>query len=256
MTDFSADAVRFLIGGGLGLIAGSFLGALVMRWPRGESIVRGRSKCDGCGRTLGMRDLIPLISFMLARGTCRACGARIDPAHAWMELGAALIGGILLWLLPLPAAALFMVAGWILLALAVLDARHFWLPDALTLPLAAIGLTLGDWVLPAPLMDRVIGAALGYGGLFLIAIGYRWLRGHDGLGLGDAKLLGAIGAWLGWALLPLVLLLASLGGLVWALALKPLGRPVGSATRFPFGTLLCLAVVPAAWFGWISGLPG
>jgi leader peptidase (prepilin peptidase)/N-methyltransferase len=256
MSDFSADAARFLLGCGLGLIAGSFLGALVMRWPRGESILWGRSKCDGCGRTLGIRDLIPLVSAMLARGKCRACGAPIDPAHGLMELGAALIGGVSLWLVPSPAAALFMLAGWMLLALAVLDARHFWLPDALTLPLAAIGLTLGDWVLPAPLMDRVIGAALGYGGLFLIAIGYRWLRGRDGLGLGDAKLLGAIGAWLGWALLPLVLLLASLGGLVWALTLKLLGRPVESTTRFPFGTLLCLAALPAAWFGWMIGLPG
>ena len=244
-----SDAARFLVGSLSGAIIGSFLGAIVMRWPRGESVLRGRSKCDGCGRTLRAVELIPLVSAPLSRGRCRQCGASIDPAHGVMELGAALIGGLALWLLPFPAAILFAVAGWLLLTLAMLDARHLWLPDALTFPLAALGLTLGDWVLPASFPDRLIGAALGYGLLFAIALLYRRLRGREGLGLGDAKLLGAIGAWLGWQLLPLVLLVASVAGLVWALALWLLGREIDGSTRLPFGTFLCLAVVPAALLG-------
>jgi len=253
VTVFASDLARFLLGCGLGAIVGSFLGALVMRWPRGESVVRGRSKCDGCGRTLGPLELIPIFGALLARGRCRSCGELIDPVHGLMEIGGALIAGFSLLLLPVPAAALFMVAGWLLLALAVLDARHMWLPDALTLPLAALGLTLGDWVLPAPFGDRMIGAAIGYGGLFLLAIGYRRLRGREGLGLGDAKLLGAIGAWTGWQILPLVLLVASLAGLLWALALRLTGKAVDGKTPLPFGAFLCLAVVPATWLGWSMG---
>jgi leader peptidase (prepilin peptidase) / N-methyltransferase len=115
----------------------------------------------------------------------------------------------------------------------------------LTLPLAALGLTVGDWVLPAPFLDRAIGAGIGYAGLFLLALGYRLLRGRDGLGLGDAKLLGAIGAWMGWQALPIVLLVASVGGLLWALLQHLRGGRMDAATRLPLGTFLCLAVVPA-----------
>ncbi|MCW2382399.1 MULTISPECIES: prepilin peptidase [unclassified Sphingobium] len=245
-----ADLLRMALGCGLGLIAGSFLGAIVTRWPRGESVMRGRSACDACGRTLGAIDLIPLLSALRTRGRCRTCGARIDPAHVIMELGAAMIGGVCAWLLPLPAAALVAVALWILLALAVLDARHFWLPDALTLPLAVLGLTLGDWLVPAPFADRMIGAAIGYIGLFLLAMSYRRLRGREGLGLGDAKLLGAIGAWLGWQLLPVVLLLASVGGLIWAVILRLKGHALSGNMRLPFGTFLCLAAPLAARLAW------
>lgn len=225
-----------------------------MRWPRGESVARGRSACDECGRKLSALELVPLLSALISRGRCRGCGARIDPAHMLMEFGCALIGGLGFWLIPLPAAALIVIAFWMLLALAALDARHFWLPDRLTLPLAALGLTLGDWILPAPFWDRVIGAAVGYIGLFVLAVSYRRLRGRDGLGLGDAKLLGAIGAWLGWALLPIVLLFASLGGLLWVLAQKLLGKSVASTTKVPLGTFLCAAVIPAALIGWSAGL--
>jgi leader peptidase (prepilin peptidase)/N-methyltransferase len=244
VTWLASDAARFLIGCGLGAIIGSFLGAIVTRWPRGEGVVRGRSRCDSCDRTLGPLELVPLIGALVARGRCRTCGVRIDPIHSFMEAGAALIGGLALWLLPLPAAGLFMTGGWILLTLAVLDARHFWLPDALTLPLAAIGLTVGDWVLPAPFLDRAIGAGIGYAGLFLLAVSYRRLRGRDGLGLGDAKLLGAIGAWMGWQALPIVLLTASAAGLLWVLFLYLRGRSVDATMRLPLGTFLCMAVIP------------
>lgn len=239
-------AVRFLIGAGLGAIIGSFLATIVSRWPRGASVVTGRSRCDGCDRALGLLDLVPLVGWLVARGKCRTCGARIDPVHPGIEAGAALIGGYCALAFPPLPALLFAVGGWLLLTLAVLDARHMWLPDALTLPLAALGLTLGDWILPAPFMDRVIGAAAGAGLLLLLALGYKRLRGREGLGLGDAKLLGAIGAWLGWQALPFVLLIASITALLWVLALRLRGQAIDAQMRVPLGTFLCLAVVP----GW------
>jgi leader peptidase (prepilin peptidase)/N-methyltransferase len=254
LTGDLGEGARLLLGGAGGAIIGSFLATIVSRWPRGQSVVSGRSRCDGCGRTLGPFDLVPLLGWVVARGKCRSCGARIDPAHPLVEAGAALIGALCFWGLP-PLAALVLACGfWLLLILAVLDARHFWLPDALTYPLALVGLTVGEWVLPAPLADRLIGAGLGAGLMLVLAYGYKYLRGREGLGLGDAKLLGAIGAWLGWTMLPLVLLFASLGGLLWALQLKARGQAIDGATRLPFGTFLCLAVAPAWALGLSLGL--
>jgi leader peptidase (prepilin peptidase)/N-methyltransferase len=233
-----------LIGAGAGAIIGSFLATIVSRWPRGLSVVTGRSRCDDCGGSLNALDLVPLVGWLVRRGKCRRCGARIDWAHPLIELGCLLIGGLCAWAFPPVAAELFAFGGWLLITLAVLDARHLWLPDALTLPLAALGLTLGDWVLPAPFPDRVIGAVAGATFLALVAFAYRKLRGREGLGLGDAKLLGAIGAWMGWQALPFVLLIASVTALLWALALRATGKPIDARTRIPLGTFLCLAVVP------------
>ncbi|MFT3965009.1 MAG: A24 family peptidase [Sphingobium sp.] len=230
----------------LGLVIGSFLGALVMRWPRGERLRSGRSRCDSCGRTLAVRDLIPILSALASGLRCRTCRARIDPAHWVMEAGAAIIGGAAFALADGPLAALgWSLLGWLLLALALLDARHFWLPDALTLPLAFLGLTIGPFSTGAGLLDRWIGAAAGYGALVLVAIGYRALRRREGLGLGDAKLLGAIGTWTGWAALPFVLLIASTGALAWTALMALRGDPVHGGSRLPLGTFLCAAAGPA-----------
>ena len=244
-----------LIGVGAGGVAGSFLGALVTRWPRGESVAKGRSYCDSCGRTLGLLELVPLLGWALARGRCRTCGARIDPAHPLLEAGCALIGALAFAMAPPLPALVLALGGWMLLALALLDWRHHWLPDALTLPFAALGLTLGEWLGLPPFTDRCIGAAAGYGALFVIALGYRALRGREGLGLGDAKLLGGIGAWLGWAALPLVLLIASAGGLAVAGLMAARGHSVDAQTPLPLGTFLCAAIPPAGvialWLGLI-----
>lgn len=235
-------AVRSLAGLALGLIIGSFLGALVTRWPRGESVAAGRSRCDACGVLLGPRDLVPVLSALAGRLRCRTCGVRIDPVHLLMELGCAAIA-LLAFVLAggLLAAIGWSLLGWLLLALAVLDWRHFWLPDALTLPLAFLGLTIGPFTNAAAMADRWIGAAAGYGALMAVALGYRALRGREGLGGGDAKLLGAIGAWTGWLALPFLLLIASLLGLGWALT----RGAVRADMRVPLGTFLCLAVAPA-----------
>ncbi|MPT47382.1 MAG: prepilin peptidase [Sphingobium sp.] len=258
------------IGLGLGLIFGSFLGALVVRWPQGRSVLGGRSVCDGCGRPLSAWELVPLLSFMLCRGRCRSCGGQIDKAHILMEAGCGVIGTAAMilagqavmahtfmagavvaepvmhvLLAALPLAAAWMVLGWALLTLALLDARYYWLPDAITLPLLFLGLTIGPWVTGVTLQDALIGAAIGYGSLLVVAMGYRRLRGRDGLGLGDAKLLGALGAWMGCQVLPFILLLASVAALLWVIGRKIMGADINATTRIAFGTFLCMAALPA-----------
>ena len=225
----------------LGLIFGSFIANLVIRWPQGRSVIAGRSACDSCGATLGPGELIPVFSHLLQRGTCRSCHAPIDRRHLMIELAAAMIGATALFVSPDLNGAAGALFGWFLLALAVLDVEHFWLPDALTLPLMALGLIAAALLRPDLAEMRMIGAALGYTGLSLIGWAYRKLRGRVGLGGGDPKLLGAIGAWLGWPLLPFVLLLASLVGLG-ALLLRR--EKVTAATRVPLGALMALAAWP------------
>ncbi|MDB5681781.1 MAG: peptidase, partial [Sphingomonas bacterium] len=195
--------------GVLGAIVGSFLATLVIRWPRERSVIGGRSQCDGCGRTLRVWELVPLVSALASRGRCRSCGAAIDPRHWQIELGCAVLGVISGLAVPGPVGVAGAVFGWVLLTLAALDVAEFWLPDALTGTLAAAGLATIA-VAPPEWPDRLIGGAAGFVSLWLIAFAYRRLRGRDGLGGGDPKLLGAIGLWVGWAMLPFVLLLACL----------------------------------------------
>lgn len=135
------------------------------------------------------------------------------------------------------------VFGWMLLAAGAIDAEHFWLPDALTLPLAALGLAASLAGEP-PLADRLIGLAAGFGSLWLIGWSYRRLRGREGLGGGDPRLFGAIGAWLGWQALPVVLVIAGLAGLG-AVAIAVLrGRDVTATTQLPLGSLMAVAAFP------------
>jgi len=242
------SAAPFAIAGAvLGAIFGSFLATLILRWPAGRSVLRGRSQCDGCGRSLSPLELVPVVSAILLRGTCRICAAPIDPTHVRMEIGCAAIGGLSLALLPGVEGAGWAIFGWIILTLAVLDWRHMWLPDALTLPLAFLGLTLALWVNDVSPIDRAIGALVGYGGLLILSVGYRVLRGREGLGLGDAKLLGALGAWFGWQALPFVLLIASLAAIIVVAIRTGRGETLSRSSAIPLGTFLCIAALP----GWI-----
>ena len=230
----------------LSAIVGSFLATLVVRWPDDRSILTGRSACDGCGRALAPRDLIPLLSALASRGRCRTCHARIDPVHWHVELACALVGlsvGLMAadWL----QAVAGVTMGWLLVTLAALDWRVFWLPDRLTALLALAGLGAGAAGLSPELADRLIGGAAGFASLRLIARGYRLLRGRDGMGGGDPKLFGAIGLWLGWRMLPSVLLLAGLAGLGIVLFRHLTGRPVARDDALPLGTLLAAAAYPA-----------
>jgi len=235
-------------------VIGSFLGTLISRTAAGEGFVAGRSRCEACGHTLGPSELVPLVSFAIQRGRCRACQAPIRRFHLHVELAALLV----------PATALLAgedgallaagcVLGWTLLALAWIDVLTLRLPDALTLPLVLAGLAEALWLDPEALTDRALGAALGYTAFRLLAWAYRLLRGRDGLGQGDAKLLAAAGAWLGAAMLADVVLVAAVGGLLFAGLLALAGRPVNGSTRLPFGPFLAVGV----WSTWlfVSQLP-
>lgn len=257
-----------LLMGGLGLIAGSFLGLVSLRLPQGQDIVVRRSHCGACGRTLAPWRLIPLVSWALSRGKCSDCGAAIPLRYPLIELAAAAIGVWAALRFDDPAWALAGgVLGWQLLLLAVVDAEHFWLPDALTLPLFLSGLFAAvaldpanahsglQWSLIGPLKTPLIGAAVGFGGLWLLAVLYKRVRGRDGLGGGDPFLLGAVGAWVGWTGLPSVLLWASITGLSLVAAKVVLRRPVAATDRLPFGVFLAVG----AWMTWLYGplgLPG
>ena len=244
---FADPLARGVAGIVLGAIVGSFLATILIRWPKSESAMAGRSRCDACGATLQARDLVPVLSYVAARGRCRRCAARIDARHVAIELAAAGIGLIAVLAHPFPLAFATALLGWWLLLLALLDLEHQWLPDRLTLPLIAAGLAIGWAGLGPELVDRLAGAAIGWSALMLIAVGYRMLRGREGLGGGDPKLFAAIGAWVGAWHLPLILLGAGLIGLASVALMRLRGRDVGAATRLPLGTFLALA----AWPVWL-----
>jgi leader peptidase (prepilin peptidase)/N-methyltransferase len=237
----------------LGAIVGSFLATVAIRWPQERSALRGRSECDACHRPLTARDLVPLFSALATRGRCRTCGARIDPRHWQVELAAALVGLSAGLVAPAPLALAGAVFGWLLLVLAAIDAAEFWLPDELTLSLATGGVVTGLLLAPPSLTERLIGGVAGFASLWLIATGYRLLRGREGLGGGDPKLFGAIGLWLGWRMLPAVLLIAALVGLGVAAVAMLRGRDVAADTALPFGTFLAIAAYPA-WLVMIASV--
>jgi leader peptidase (prepilin peptidase)/N-methyltransferase len=228
---------------------GSFLSVLVTRLPEGQTVVFGRSACRTCGRELGARDLVPLLSWAALRNRCRHCRARIGFLYPGMELAAL---GVAFWAATLAMGPLLWAScalGWALLALAVIDAREGLLPDLLTWPLLLAGLAAAAWLDPDGLGSRAIGAIAGFAVFWALALLYRRLRRREGLGLGDAKLLAAAGAWLGWEALPSVVLVAAIAGLGWILALSLGGRRLALDTELPFGPGLCLGF----WLVWLYG---
>lgn len=240
-------AIRAALGLVLGLAAGSFLATVLIRWPNGGSALAGRSRCDACAAPLGVRDLVPLISWLAGRGRCRRCGARIDPRHPAMEIAAAMLGLVAAVAHPMPLAAATALFGWWLLLIAALDLEHQWLPDRLTLPLIPLGLAAAWANLGPEFPERLAGAAIGWAVLAAIAFLYRRLRGREGMGGGDPKLLAGLGAWVGVWLLPVILLGAGLLGLAALLMMRLRGEIVARDNRLPLGTLMVLA----AWPVWL-----
>ncbi|GGA29462.1 prepilin peptidase [Neptunicoccus cionae] len=221
---------------------GSFLGVLVDRLPRGEDVVRQPSACRGCGQKIPARDLVPLLSYLLLRGRARCCGAKIPPLLPLLEAGAFLVA---LLMLLLAQSDLHMLFGtlylWLLLALLASDATVMRLPDPLTAALLLVGLALA-WEDPYRSLPAALLAALGAAAVFWgIRIAYFFLRGREGLGLGDVKLIGGIAAGLGAAQTPLAVLVAALLALGFAAA-QALWRqtPPSATTALPFGSFLCL----------------
>jgi leader peptidase (prepilin peptidase)/N-methyltransferase len=233
---------------------GSFVATLAWRLPRGEPAILGRSACPACGTTLNAIDLIPVFGWLLRRGHCRACAAPIAPAYPLTELAAVGAAAWAAWAVA-PGWPLWAVCGlgWALLALALIDARHFLLPDVLTLPLVLAGLAaaLADgpsW--PIPPRDALIGAATGYVVLLAVGFLYRRLRGREGLGQGDAKLLAAAGAWTGWMGLPSVVLIAALAALGWVATESLIrGRRPRLGQRVAFGVFLALGTWLVVLYG-------
>lgn len=228
----------------LGLIIGSFLATMIQRWPLGQSVTSGRSRCDHCGQAIAVRDLVPLASFVLLGGKCRACDAKIDPTHVTVEVLCGLVGAAAMLAAPGQAGLMGALFGWLLVALAALDLKHFWLPDRLVVMLLLVaGASAAIGVAPR-WIDRAFGAVAGFVTLALISVAYRWLRRRDGLGGGDPKLLAGIGAMLGWQALPLILLGASTVGLLFVALRLAGGHKVEATDRLPLGALMALAAFP------------
>lgn len=228
---------------------GSFLGVLIHRLPPGEPIAWSRSRCLHCDTVLGPRDLIPLASWAMARGHCRRCGAALGWFYPAVELAAVAIALVSVTVEPGGMAWLdFLLGAW-LLALAWIDAEHFLLPDLLTLPLVAAGLAVSLVLQPAEWFDPLAGIACGYIGFRAVALIYRWWRGREGLGGGDAKLLAAAGAWVGASGLASVVFGGAVIALIAAALSALAGRRFRRDTALPFGPFLALAT----WLVWLFG---
>lgn len=228
---------------------GSFLGVVIDRLPEGRPILAGRSACDHCGRHLGPLELIPLISFLWQGGSCKTCGGRLRRFYPAIELAATAVAigvavtmsGWLIWV------SLYL--GWSLLALAVIDNRHKVLPDPINLTLLPVGLAVTFIHSPSEIEAHGLGAVLGFSMLASISFAYRYLKKREGLGLGDAKLFAAAGAWLGWAALPGLLFVAAFSALLLTLIRTRLDDRISTTDHIAFGPYLALAF----WGSWLFG---
>ncbi len=230
---------------------GSWLGVLIRRLPRGTPVALARSRCEACGTALGPLELVPLLSWLWLRGRCHHCRAPIDRFHVGIELAAVGVAAWAVWVAgdDTMRAWLGSGLGWTLLALAWIDLEWLILPDVLTLPLLLGGLAATWLAAPEALGDAALGAALGWLVFASVAAGYRALRGRDGLGGGDAKLLAAAGAWLGWQALPQVMLLAAVAALGVAGTLRLARGRAFAGMKLAFGPWLALAT----WLVWLYG---
>lgn len=274
----------------MGLAFGSFLNVCLTRWPAGESIVKPRSHCRNCGRTLAWWENVPLLSWLALRGRCRTCRTWIGWRYSLVEAAISALWATVAWRFlelaldpDVPAISRFlhynvyndfsatmgkMIFFWLLIALAALDLEHLWLPDWLTLPGITLGVifsavyrSIGDRYSDAPSSSTLrIGLQSAFGSAFAIlaAAGlillirwiYKLIRHHEGLGLGDAKLMAMLAAWLG---LPGALLSFAIGVVLGSLAgIVVLTRNKGSeswaTTKLPLGTFLCIGgVVSSLW---------
>jgi leader peptidase (prepilin peptidase) / N-methyltransferase len=228
---------------------GSFLGVVVRRLPEDRPIAWGRSRCEHCGTVLAARDLVPVFSWLAAGGRCRYCHQHLGWFYPGTEIAALLVALLAIIADGGGGTWLDCVFGWWLLTLGWIDLRRWLLPDALTLPLIVLGLILAAVFARDQLVDRALGAALGYLGLRAIALIYSALRRREGLGEGDAKLLAAAGAWVGVSALPQVIFGAAVSALVAVVALRLAGVRLRAHSALPFGPFLALAT----WLIWLFG---
>lgn len=256
-----------MIGLLLGAIIGSFLNVVVYRlplimhsaWSNEAKLFLGmapdkadnlslstpRSHCPDCGTQLKAIHNIPVLSYCFLRGRCSHCSSLISIQYPLIELLSAFLTAYILISYGLSDKGLFcLIFTYSLIALAAIDMREQILPDQITLPLLWLGLILsffGQWTAPS---DAIIGAALGYLSLWSVMQLFKLITGKEGMGYGDFKVNAAIGAWLGWQMVPIVILLSSfLGAIIGLFAIIFLGHDRRSP--FAFGPYLCLA-------GWVA----
>jgi leader peptidase (prepilin peptidase) / N-methyltransferase len=256
-----------------GLCIGSFLNVVIHRLPKmlergwreecaelaGQplpqeprySLVAPRSACPSCGHAIRAWENVPIVSWLVLGGRCSACRSKISFKYPLVEALAGLGAAYAAWRFGATVAALGAALFiWFTIALAFIDQETGLLPDALTLPLVWIGLLVnlvGGFV---PLPEAVIGAVAGYLALWLVFHGFRLLTGKEGMGYGDFKMNAAVGAFLGWKLLPLVILLSSLVGLIFgALQMFAARGRWESGFRFHFGPYLAIAGIVAMFWG-------
>ncbi|OYD54088.1 prepilin peptidase [Thauera propionica] len=266
------DPIAFTgVGALLGLFVGSFLNVVIHRLPRmmerdwhaqaaelrGEpvepaerfNLATPRSRCPHCGHLIGALENIPVLSYLVLRGRCGHCGAGISMRYPIVEAFTALLSGYAAWHFGFGvAAAGALLFIWTMVTLAFIDVDTQLLPDDLTLPLLWLGLLFNLIGTFTDLHSAVIGAMAGYLALWSVYWLFKLVTGKEGMGYGDFKLLGAIGAWLGWQLLPLTILLSSLVGAVVGIALIVLARH-GRNVPIPFGPYLAAAGIIALFWG-------
>ncbi|CAM3918764.1 Type 4 prepilin-like proteins leader peptide-processing enzyme [Pseudomonas reidholzensis] len=255
----------------LGLLVGSFLNVLVHRlpimlerqWQREAQEVLElpvaeharfdlslpASHCPHCGHGIRAWENIPLLSYVWLRGRCSACKAAISPRYPLVELACAGLSLVVAWHFgPGVQALCALLLTWCLLALSLIDSEHQLLPDVLVLPMVWVGLMVNAFGVYVPLNEALWGAVIGYLSLWTVYWVFKLVTGKEGMGYGDFKLLALIGAWGGWQVLPLTLLLSSVVGAVIGLCLLRL-RKASMGTAMPFGPYLAIA-------GWIAVLWG
>ena len=255
----------------LGLLVGSFLNVVIYRLPkmlesdwqlqcaelRGDVVAAPavynlwmpRSACPNCGHPISALENIPVISWLALRGRCRDCGTAIGLRYPTVELLAALLAAALAWKYgPNLMLAGSLILLWALVVLAFIDLDTTLLPDTLTLPLLWLGLLFNLFGTFTTLQSAVIGAMAGYLSLWLVYWAFKLVTGKEGMGYGDFKLLAAIGAWLGWELLPVTILLSSLVGALAGLLMIALVRH-DRRIPIPFGPYLAGGGMVALFFG-------
>ncbi len=258
----------------LGLIIGSFLNVVIHRLPMmmeqewrsqcaellgtGEpqqapaerfDLLTPRSRCPQCGHKITALENIPLLSYLVLRGKCSACGNRISMRYPVVELLSAALSAVVAWHYGLgwPMAGALLLT-WALIALSLIDFDKQLLPDSITLPFLWLGVGLSLFGLYTNTVSSVIGAMAGYLALWTVYHLFRLLTGKEGMGYGDFKLLALLGAWMGWEMLPLIVLLSSVVGAVIGIILI-LTRGQDKSIPIPFGPYLAIA----GWLGLLWG---
>jgi leader peptidase (prepilin peptidase)/N-methyltransferase len=237
-----------IVAAAFGAVIGSFLNVCIYRIPKGRSIVWPGSACGSCGHMLAWFENIPIVSYVALGGRCRACRSPISLRYPFVEaLTAVMFAGA--WWFYGPGVLLVsrLLLGCTLIVLFAIDLEHQLLPNVITLPGIAAGFAF-SFVTPPGWFESIVGIVVGGGVLWAVAEGYYLLRREEGLGMGDVKMLAMIGAFVGWKLTLVALMMASFAGSIVGVILIA-SRKGGLKYALPFGTFLALGAALAATIG-------